>query len=111
MPITLEPTKGQNYKHKKKNAITSQLSIGAIDMNMQKTKKKRSPIKAIREFCITCMGGRGNEGHMKLVRECVSEDCELFEFRLGNNPYHTQNLTLEQRQDRSERLRTSLIHD
>ena len=45
-------------------------------MNMQKTKKKKSPIKAIREFCITCVGGRANEGHMKLVRECVSENCE-----------------------------------
>ncbi len=57
------------------------------------------------------MGGRANEGHMKLVRECVSENCELFEFRLGKNPYHTQNLSVEQRQDRSERLRASLIHD
>ena len=80
-------------------------------MNMQKTKKKKSPTKAIREFCITCVGGRANEGHMKLVRECVSENCELFEFRLGNNPYHTQNLTLEQRQDRRERLKARLIHD
>ena len=80
-------------------------------MNMQKTKKKKSPTKAIREFCITCVGGRANEGHMKLVRECVSENCELFEFRLGNNPYHTQNLSIEQRQDRSERLKTRLIHD
>ena len=74
-------------------------------------KKCKSPIKAIREFCINCVGGRSNEGHMKLVRECVSENCELFEFRLGNNPYHTQNLSIEQRQDRSERLKTRLIHD
>ena len=54
---------------------------------MQKTKKKKSPIKAIREFCVNCVGGRANEGHLKLVRECVSENCELFEFRLGNNPF------------------------
>ena len=80
-------------------------------MERCKPKKCKSPIKAIREFCINCVGGRSNEGHMKLVRECVSEDCELFEFRLGKNPYHTQNLTLEQRQDRSERLRARLIHD
>ena len=78
---------------------------------MKKTKKKKSPIKAIRAVCITCMGGRANEGHLKLVRECVSKNCELFDFRLGKNPYHTQNLSVEQRQDRSERLRTSLIHD
>ena len=48
------------------------------------------------------------------VEICVENKvryCELFEFRLGNNPYHTQNLTAEQREDRSERLRTRLIHD
>ena len=78
---------------------------------MKKIKKKKSPIKAIREFCITCMGGRENEDHIKLVRECGSENCELFEFRLGKNPYHTQNLSVEHRKDRSERFRTSLIHD
>ena len=80
-------------------------------MNRYKPKKCKSPAKAIREFCITCMGGRANEGHLKLVRECVSKNCELFEFRLGNNPYHTQNLSMAQRKDRSERLRARLIYD
>jgi hypothetical protein len=80
-------------------------------MDIQKAKTKRSPAKSIRELSITCMSGCANEGHMKVVRECVSEDCELLEFRLGNNPYNTQNLTVGQREDRSEWLRTRLIQN
>jgi hypothetical protein len=57
------------------------------------------------------MGGRLNEGHLKLVRKCVSKHCALFEFRLGNNPYHTQNLTVGQREDRREQLRARLIRN
>jgi hypothetical protein len=50
------------------------------------------------------MGGRANEGHIKLVRECVSENCELFEFRFGKNPYQTQSLSEEQRIERATGL-------
>ena len=41
-------------------------------MSRYQTKKHKSPVIAIREFCIECMGGRDNKGSMKLVRECVS---------------------------------------
>ena len=50
------------------------------------------------------MGGGANDGHMKLVRECVSKNCELFEFRFGKNSYQTQSLSEEQRIERETRL-------
>ena len=78
-------------------------------MNRYQAKKQKSPVRAIREFCIECMGGRDNKGSMKLVRECVSNTCALFDFRLGANPYHNQNLTKAQREERGQRLKANLI--
>jgi hypothetical protein len=81
-------------------------------MEGYKPKKLKSPVKAIREKCIECMGGRGTgQNYNKLIKECASPDCPTFEFRFGKNPYHTQNLTDEQRKERSERLKSSLLHD
>jgi hypothetical protein len=74
-------------------------------MGRHKPKKHKSPLKAIREFCIECVGGRENEGHLKFIENCGSPECAVFDFRFGNNPYHTQNLTVEQRQERSERAK------
>ena len=74
-------------------------------MERYKPKKYKSPAKAIREMCIECMGGRENEGYLKFIENCSSPECALFEFRFGNNPYHIQNLTVEQRQERSERAK------
>ena len=57
------------------------------------------------------MGGRQNDGYMKHIKDCGSSDCALFDFRLGNNPYHKQNLTKEQRKEKSDRLITNLSPD
>jgi hypothetical protein len=73
-------------------------------MSRYQPKKLKSPVKAIREFCIECMGGRGNEGYMKQISDCGSPDCAVFEFRFGKNPYHNQHLTAEQRKERADRL-------
>ena len=56
-------------------------------------KKYKNPTKAIREKCIECMGGRENEGYLKLISDCGSPDCALFEFRFGKNPYNRKNLS------------------
>ncbi|MBT3923877.1 MAG: hypothetical protein HOF21_15015 [Nitrospina sp.] len=80
-------------------------------MERHKSKKHKSPVKAIREKCIECMGGRGNKGYAKLVADCVSPDCDLFEYRFGKNPYHTQNLTDEQRKERGDRIKLARSHD
>ena len=77
-------------------------------MSHKEPKKCKSPAKAIREFCIECMGGRENEGYLKHIKNCGSVDCALFDFRFGKNPYHTQNLTAEQRKERGERLKSSV---
>ena len=81
-------------------------------MNRYKPKKCKSPAKAIREFCIECMGSRGSgQNYTKLIEECVSTNCPLYDFRFGNNPHHKQKLTKEQRKEKGDRLRTSLSHD
>ena len=56
-------------------------------------KKYKNQTKAIREKCIECMGGRENEGYLKLISDCGSPDCALFEFRFGKNPYNRKNLS------------------
>ena len=56
-------------------------------------KKYKNPTKAIREMCIECMGSRENEGYLKLISDCGSPDCALFEFRFGKNPYNRKNLS------------------
>ena len=43
--------------------------------------KPLTSIKAIRKHCLRCQGG-----HPSLVRNCDTTDCDLFPFRLGNNP-------------------------
>ena len=80
-------------------------------MNRYLPKKCKSPVKAIREHCIECMGGRQNDGYMQHIKDCGSPDCALFDFRLGNNPHHKQNLTKEQRKEKSDRLITNLSPD
>ena len=77
-----------------------------LTMNRYQYKKCKSPAKAIREHCIECMGGRGTgQNYSKLIEGCGSPECALFEFRFGKNPYHKQNLTDEQRKERSDRFK------
>jgi len=80
-------------------------------MNRYKPKKKKNPVKAIREHCIECMGGRESEGHLKRITECASSNCALYDFRFGKNPHHTQNLTAEQRKERGDRLKFARSHN
>jgi hypothetical protein len=44
-------------------------------------KKRRTPTKAIRAYCIEC-----SNGSQKEVRECVMPDCPLYDYRMGKNP-------------------------
>lgn len=45
--------------------------------------KANTPKRAIRAMCIECMGGMQAE-----VARCTSDDCALFPFRMGKNPFH-----------------------
>jgi hypothetical protein len=61
---------------------------------------KKNPVKAIRQFCLWCMGGSSKE-----VDLCQSGHCPLHPFRYGKNPYRKpRELTDEQRQEMAERL-------
>lgn len=41
-----------------------------------------SPLRAIRAFCVLCMGAQPKE-----VAKCTATTCALYEFRAGKNPY------------------------
>lgn len=50
--------------------------------------KNYTPIKAIRKFCLACLGGSFQE-----VKECAGNlpptDCTLWPYRLGHRPRTT----------------------
>ena len=41
-----------------------------------------NPLRAIRAFCLECMGGSADG-----VRECTAPNCWLYSYRLGRNPF------------------------
>jgi len=73
-------------------------------------KKHKQPLKAIREMCIECIGGR-NAGYRKLIFECASKDCALYDFRKGNNPHHTKTLSEEQRKKKADIITVTILDD
>jgi hypothetical protein len=44
--------------------------------------RTKSPITAIRSFCVGCMGG-----YVKEVKHCTKLDCDLYPLRLGVNVF------------------------
>ena len=80
-------------------------------MKRDKSKKHKQPVKAIREFCIECMGGRENKIFLKQIKDCSSQDCPLYDFRFGKNPFHTKQLTDEQRKVKADQLKTYVFID
>ena len=77
-----------------------ELNIEVLPMNRYQPKKCKIPVKAIREMCIECMGGRGSgQNYSKLIEECGSPCCPAFAFRFGTNPHKkTKTLTREHKQ-------------
>ena len=45
-----------------------------------------SPLRAIRAFCVLCMGAQPRE-----VAHCSAKDCVLYPFRDGKNPFQKRN--------------------
>lgn len=67
---------------------------------MEKDARITSPQKAIREFCLGCVGYSAHE-----VKMCPSVKCPLYPFRFGKNPFKKKReLTEEQRAAAIERL-------
>lgn len=61
-----------------------------------------SPVKAIRAYCLECVGNQPSE-----VRNCEIHRCPLHPFRFGKSPFRSMNLTDEERNKRSERLKST----
>ena len=59
----------------------------------------KSPVKAIREFCLECCGGSRAE-----VKSCLATRCPLYAFRFGKNPYIKRDVTDEQKSAMRDRL-------
>lgn len=69
-------------------------------MKADSTKTITNPVKAIRAFCLECVGGSSYE-----VKDCTAKDCALYPFRFGKNPYRTKReLTEEQKTAAVERF-------
>lgn len=48
---------------------------------MSATVKHITPVRAIRQKCLDCSGGKTSE-----IKECGITGCPLFTFRMGTNP-------------------------
>lgn len=66
---------------------------------MEETNVIKSPVKAIRAYCLGCSDGSAEE-----VKLCPITNCELYPFRFGKNPFSTRTWTEEQRAANIERL-------
>ncbi len=70
-----------------------------------KGKKCMTPVKAMREMCIQCMGGKESENYRSRIGECASVDCPIFTFRFGKDPHRHPILSNDQRKKMSNRMR------
>ena len=59
-----------------------------------------TPLSAIRNFCISCMGDQP-----RLVKDCTTKSCPLWPYRTGHNTNSKRAMTEEQRQMAAERLK------
>jgi hypothetical protein len=70
-----------------------------------KNEKRKIPVKAMREKCIECMGGKDSEDYRRRIKECASAECPIFAFRFGKDPYRHPNLSNDQRKRMAGRMR------
>ena len=62
---------------------------------------QQKPVKAIREYCLTCCLESASE-----VKLCAAERCSLHAFRMGKNPYRQKReMSEEQKAKLVQRLR------
>lgn len=63
--------------------------------------EKITPLKAIKKHCLDCRFGNRKE-----VVACDDEDCNLYPFRIGKNPFRgKRELSEEEKKEMVERLR------
>jgi len=59
-------------------------------------------LQAVRQNCRECQSGNEAE-----VRRCRMVWCPFWPYRMGSNPFHRQELSSEQREERRRRLATA----
>lgn len=59
--------------------------------------KKKTPLQAIKSYCLSCMCGSSEE-----VKLCTAQDCSLYLYRLGIDPARSYTLSDENRALRHE---------
>ena len=70
-------------------------------MDKPVSSKQKNPVKAIRAYCLNCCLESANE-----VALCPADECELWEFRMGKNPYRKKaEYTEEQKQELAQRFK------
>ena len=59
-----------------------------------------NPLRAIKLKCLDCSTYNTNE-----IKECPVKNCPLYPFRLGKNPFRKRELSEEERNKLSERMK------
>ncbi len=75
-------------------------------MEKPKCSKQKNPAKAIRAYCLNCCLESAEE-----VRLCPADECELWAFRFGKNPYTKREYTEEQKEAMRNRAKNMLKHN
>ena len=89
---TLENEKGQR--------LSDAATFKNLKEKLSGSERRISPIKAIRLKCLDCCCGQRVE-----VNLCSCEDCPLWPFRFGKNPYSNKTFSDEQKAIMAERMR------
>jgi hypothetical protein len=85
-----------------KGRINGKLIFQEMKAKLSKSGNKIPALKAIRNKCIDCCCGQSTE-----VALCPCEDCALWPFRFGKNPYTSKVLTEEQKIAAAERIKNT----
>ena len=69
-------------------------------MTLPDQPKPTSPLRAIRQFCLSCCKESQQE-----VRLCPAEECPLHAFRMGKNPYRRSHILTDEQKNALHRGR------
>ena len=85
-----------------KGRVNAKLLFQEMKAKLSKNKEKVPVLKAVRAKCLNCCCWSKVE-----VALCPCEDCALWPFRFGKNPYNSKVLSEEQRAAAAERMKGS----
>lgn len=89
--VELEPPQEQSLEDLEANAA-SRVDYDAIRSRYRSKITNRK--SAIRAFCVECMGGMVYE-----VAKCLSKDCALFPYRMGEDPNDARTIAAKKKRE------------